>query len=142
MTGIGKLDLNHSLAGLAPNAVVGLLDLSTEELVDIDSGPICIQSGIVLSFECVIRNADRGIWNITWLINDMIVQTTTLDETTDPGELVNVSSRFDLKRNSRYDFPKMNLSCRATAPSGESLKITAALESCFGKELRQLREDS
>ncbi|XP_022111315.1 fibroblast growth factor receptor 1-like [Acanthaster planci] len=110
-----------------PEATIDVRDLFTGSLFDRDSEPICSQLGSTRTFECTVRYAQPGIWDISWIIDGQPVVTGSVE--TGTGGLVNVSSRFRLPQSSA-GFTE-NLTCQAAGADGQLLNRTVQLKDCL-----------
>ena len=106
--------------------------MSTGDLIDAHSGPICVQQNSKRTFECTVRQARPGVWSIEWLIDDSKEEAGSRTETAVEGGLVDVSSRFSVSNRQTGDLIR-SLTCQATGPEAKVLRIAVKFQSCFGK---------
>ncbi|XP_038060886.1 uncharacterized protein LOC119731729 [Patiria miniata] len=112
-----------------PKPFLELWDLSTGRLVGLTSSPICIQSDTERHFQCQLKSARPGIWDVAWLIDGTDVGAGFTNFTSGtPSGLVNRSSRFVISKW-RSDDTVKSLTCRASNEE-ESLNVTVHLETC------------
>ncbi|XP_022083705.1 uncharacterized protein LOC110975479 [Acanthaster planci] len=117
-----------------PNTTMHLQDLFTGDYYDVHSERICVQSGTTRVFECTVRPVITGTWNITWITDGTVVDT-SFEETNGSiaGGLVNLTAKFTLEVPRDGELLLRHLTCKATACDDTPLSIRIELRLCNGK---------
>ncbi|XP_022111314.1 uncharacterized protein LOC110990568, partial [Acanthaster planci] len=106
--------------------VIDIRDLYTGNLIDSDTRPSCVLPGSARNFECTVRDAHPGHWEITWIIDRELVVTGS--EVKESGGLANVSSRLTVS-SLPIQLVK-NLTCQASCVDTQLLSRTVQLQAC------------
>ena len=122
-------------AAKVPNTTIDLQDLSAGETRDVHSELVCVRPGTAHIFECTVRSATVGVWNVTWIADGTALETNSMETNgSRADEQVNLTSKYTLEVPRDGQLNIQDLSCEASGSDDAFLSVTIRLQLCNGIE--------